>query len=420
MSGSIRVKVISFVGLTVSLAVFCGLLLAACSDLGTTTSGSQGAATVNDLTGTSAPPATTQAGPPTPVYVTIYFHNEDSWGPYVRTETDYRDYRANLLAKLQLAAQYKAKIDWQSDITVLQGMLDYEKGDLLTDTSGKTIVKYMAEDLGFSVDPHGHLNKCNYADLAYLVEQLGAPTPQVIGGCRLFEFGGSYLGFLNLLDWRKQIELGADGVIHGRLYPAARWTPTILSVPAMSGHWCDEWSSGVWRPGKGTDFFTDDPSGKIVYVGQGYPHSQANLGSKQASGATVFQQQVEYIQELTAKLASGELPADRIYTASLHVRDLPVVKDSGANVDTLEGLRTVLGALKPLHEAGKIVYATYPEVVEIWQSQYGAVASRVPFEGFSMCDQVIAQALGKAGVKPSAGGPGPTPTSLPKRPPTTH
>ncbi len=421
MSGSVRVKVVSIIVLGIALVAAGGLFLSACSDLGTATTDSTGAApTTAAPAGSGGSVPTAAADADTPVYVTIYFHNEDNWDPYVKNLASYQEYRENLLAKLQLAAQYGAKVDWQSDITVLRGMLEYEKGDLLASTGGKTLVRYIAEDLGFSVDPHGHLNKCNYADLAYLIEQLGGPTPQVIGGLRIFEFGRSYLGFLDIQDWRKQIELGPDGVIHGRLYPQAEWTPTILSVPAMGGHWFDDWSSGVWRPGEGTAFYTDDPGGSIVYVGQGYPHSQTNLGPGQASGAIVYQQQVEYIEELVAKIDSGALPAGKIYTASLHVRDLPVVKDSGVGVDTLEGLRTVLEALKPLQAAGKIVYATYPEVATIWQSEYGAVANLVPFEGFSMCDQVIAQAMRKAGVKPGAGGVGATPSSGPRPPTTAH
>jgi hypothetical protein len=97
-----------------------------------------------------------------------------------------------------------------------------------------------------------------------------------------------------------------------------------------------------------------------------------------------------------------------------------VVKDSGTGVDTLEGMRTVLDALAPLQKAGKIVYATYPEVVGIWESQYGSVGHRVPFEGFSMCDEAITQAMKKAGAKPGADGTGSTPNSAPRPPTTSH
>mgnify|MGYP001820356738 CR=1 FL=1 len=190
----------------------------------------------------------------TPVYVTFYAHNEDTWQNQMADEQSYLAYRNNLLEKLHLLADYGATLNWQSDIIVLEGMIDYEQGAMLDSTGGKNIVRYMVEDLGFAVDPHGHLRMCNYADLAYLVEQLGAPTPEVIGGCRVFEFGDDHLGFLSIIDWREEIELGSDGVIRGRLYPDYEWEPKILSVPAIAGHWFDDFSSGLWRPGPGTDF----------------------------------------------------------------------------------------------------------------------------------------------------------------------
>lgn len=341
--------------------------------------------------------AVAPAGAPSPVYVTFFSHNEDSWEPFVRDLKRYREYREDLLAKLRLLRDYGATLDWQSDITVLQTMLEYEQGKILESTEGKNIVRYMVEDLGFSVDAHGHLEECSYADLAHLIEQLGAPDSGVIGGVRLFEFGGDHLGFLSVLDWRQQVELGPDGVIHGRLYPEATWTPTILSLPAIGGHWYDEFSSGVWRPGQGTDFFTDDPDGSIVYVAQGYPHYRENLGGSQASGAGCMQEDGAYIKELVAKIESGELPSWQMYTASVHIRDCPQVDDSGTAVITLEGLRDTLEDLKPLADAGKILYVTYPEAVDIWRTQYGAVANRVPFEGFSMSQAVLERAMERAG-----------------------
>ncbi len=169
------------------------------------------------------------------IYVTIYSHNEDSWGSVVNAPADYVSYRNNLLERLKLIASHGATLNWQSDLTVLEAMIKYEPDSPKTDTNAKNIVRYMVEDLGFSVDPHGHLVYANYADLAYLIRQLGVEPSGVIGGAGVFDCGSDYLGFLSILDWHPVIELSSDGVIRGERYPASEWRPTILSGPAMGG-----------------------------------------------------------------------------------------------------------------------------------------------------------------------------------------
>ena len=97
----------------------------------------------------------------------------------------------------------------------------------------------------------------------------------------------------------------------------------MLSQAAMRGHTLDEFGSGVWRPGSGAEFRTDQPSGRLVYVGQGYPVDQLNLGEHNSGGASIWYRDAGYIRELADKIESGEVPAGRIYTAAVHLRDQP-------------------------------------------------------------------------------------------------
>ena len=333
-----------------------------------------------------------------PVYVTLYSHNEDTWEPWVGTRADYVAYRENLVERLHLIRDFGAKLNWQSDLVVLQAMAEQEDDSLAALTGGMNILAYI-QHLGFSVDPHGHLFDCNYADLAHYIRQLDVEPSGVIGGLPLQDCGSSHLGFLDLRDWRAEIELDAAGVIHGRNIPQATWRPTLLSVPGMPGHWFDELSTGLWRPSAGTDFYTHDPQGEIVYVGQGYPHDIVNLGPTQASGAVVYAERGAYIKELVAKARNDTLPVGVMLTASIHVRDCETVRDNAALVDVNQGLAEILSILAPLAADGDIVYATYQEAVAIWEEIYAGAPGRVDFSHFSLYADVRDQAAAHCGAK---------------------
>lgn len=332
-----------------------------------------------------------------PVYVTIYSHNEDSWESKVNTRDKYEDYREGLVARADLIASYGIPWNWQSDLPVVEAMREYEDDpDLLSVTGGVNILRYLASK-GASLDPHAHTN--NYADIAYVISEMGATPSSVIGGTIVNVCGESPLGFYDLDSWHENISLQDDGAVHGVKYPEARWTPEVLSDPGMGGHWFDDWSSGVWRPGDQEDFFADDPLNDIVYVGEGYPHDSTIIGTEHASGAEVHNDRAEYIQELVRKIAAKELPTGTedgdtfMYTASIHVRDTDIVREGGGEpVDTVEGLREVLDLLEPLRDSGAIVFVDFETAAETWRTEYGAVPWRVDLSTFSMYEAVEAQA----------------------------
>lgn len=330
-----------------------------------------------------------------PIYVTIYSHNEDSWESMVNTKVKYIKYREGLLDRIALLQEYGIEWDWQSDQPVIEAMLEYEDdSQLLSATGGKNILKYM-NDLGISLDPHAHTN--NYADIAHLITELGANPSQVIGGTVQVKCGSSYLNFLELDDWHKNIDLGADSLVHGEDYPDAVWDPKILSDPGMGGHFFDDWSSGVWQPGNSSDFYTHDPASDIVYVGEGYPHDATIIGPVHASDGEIHASDGQYIKELSEKIADKELPTGTkdgekfMYTASLHVRDTAIVTESGGTV-TLDGLRSVLEELEPLRAEGKVIYLKFEDVVELWEQEYNSVPYRIDLTSFSFYDDVKLQA----------------------------
>lgn len=324
----------------------------------------------------------------TPVYVTFYSHNEEGayWEGLIDEPAAYAEYRADLVAKIELLYSHGVALNWESDHSVLRAMIANEIGDLLDQTGGKNVLRWMVEDRGMVVDPHGHMTQYNLADVAYLIEQLGVTPSGVVGGFKLIECGAAF-GEYTITDWEAVISLEPDGYVHGWIYPDHRWQPRVLAQPAMVGHAMDDFSSGVWNPGAGADFYTHQVSGSITTVGQGYPHDVLNIGLVNSGGTEILYSDAGYIHELAAKIAAGEVPAGQIYTASVHLRD----QASLVGVDsTYDGLLQTLEALAPLVQSGQVIYADYESVVQVWRDTYGGEASRLDIDQFSIYEDLLA------------------------------
>ena len=320
-----------------------------------------------------------------PVYVILESHNEDSWGPKVNRPEAYRAYRENLVERLDLIASYGGKLDWQSDYVVLEAMIKYEtQPDLLAETDGVNILQYM-EKLGFSIDPHVHTS--NHADVAYLIEQLGVSAGSVIGGVEVFRCGDPLYAFS---DWHTILDLEADGTIRGVKYPEAEWTPTILSGAAFPGHWYGDYTSGVWRPGNGDAFYTDQPDGQIAIIGSGYPYDEWMIGEVHTGGSLVASRDAEYVKELIQNIQSGEAPSGQMYTAAFQIRDEMVVRDEDEPLYVNENLALLLDELKPHVDAGEIVYVTFQEALQIWKDTYQSKPSQYVIENFSLYADIVA------------------------------
>ncbi|HBK35284.1 MAG: hypothetical protein UU08_C0009G0030 [Candidatus Uhrbacteria bacterium GW2011_GWE2_40_58] len=337
-----------------------------------------------------------------PIYVTLFSHNEDSWESSVKTPGKYADYREGLINRAQLLAEYGIKWDWQTDQPVVEAMALYEN-DLaflslpeVTDLQGKNILQYL-ETLDVSFDPHVHTN--NYADVVYVMEnRLGVTPTGVIGGAAHVECGKTFLGFLDYVSWYQEIGLQSDGFIHGEDYPEARWKPEILSGAGMGGHWFDNNSTGIWKPGDKENFYSHFPENQIIYIGEGYPHNSVIIGEKHASGSSVFSEKGDYLIELMEKIENKELPTGTkdgkqfMYTASVHMRDKETVTEGENTVNTVEGLRDFLEAMQPFVDSGKIIFVNFEESAEIWQEEYQAVPWQVGLEVFSFYEDLKQEA----------------------------
>ena len=340
-------------------------------------------------------------GSDAPVYVTVYSHNEDSWESLVDTPERYAEYRAGLIERAELLAEYGIEWNWQSDQPVVEAMIEYEgtEGWLKELPGGMNVLEYL-ETLGVHFDPHAHHN--NYADIAYLIEQLGVTVTNVIGGTIHVDCGLEHLGFLQLESWWDNVGIQSDGYVYGEDYPFAKWKPEILSDPGMGGHFYDDWNTGVWKPGDDDEFYIHFPDSDIVYIGEGYPHDSTIIGQYMASGVEVFANDGQYIKDLVDMIDSGDVPTGTVdgerfmYTASIHVRDTSVVTEwEDDEIDTVAGLREVLDELQPLVDSGQVVFVDFETAAEIWETEYNEVPWRYDLFEFKFYSKIRNQAEDK-------------------------
>lgn len=320
----------------------------------------------------------------TPIYVTVYSHNEENapWTHLVTKSELYQQYRSNLIKKVKLIHNYGAVLSWQTDYAVLEAMLKYEKGNLLKNTNNKNILQWMVEDMGVEIAPHGHLTRYNYADIFYLIKKLEITPAAVIGGFALYTCNKTNQSITNRAvterAWRKDLEIDPNGTITGRTFPAFTWKPRIIVQPAMIGHVFGDYSSGIWQIDTTGNFTDHHQNGKFMVIGQGYPHYVENIGNRHASSAMNVSSSLWYIKELAERIQTTKEMQGRIYTASIHTIDYP--KSYG--IDTYEGLKKTLEEIAPLVRTHRVVFMNYEDIATLWKQKYHEVPNRYPIDNF--------------------------------------
>ena len=321
--------------------------------------GAAGAAGVAGASGASGSGGSTL----TPVYVSITSHNEDDArydDPYASAE-GFLGMRNAILQMAELITSYGAVYEFQTDWRFLKTIEKYETDAHRQDTNGKTFLRYVSEDLGVVVEAHSHecatlspaaaseypeyASGCNYADVAYMIEQFGVAPPPVVGG------------FLatppEAAIWEKFWL-----PLQGQRFPSHQWQAEVLWGGGSFQHAEDLSLSGVWRPKSHEEYTTDDPSKALINIPGG--------------GAGCIIPMVEAI-------ASGDLPSNRMYTASATFFELNVYQDS----NELSRIQALFEQLAPLVASGSVVYETLPRIRELWMSEYQSQPNVVDLTG--MC-----------------------------------
>jgi hypothetical protein len=276
---------------------------------------------------------------PFPIYVTIVMHNEDppTNPDFTQDRETYIWSRTQLLKFASLLQEYGAAFDWQSEWCFLTAVRMYDQGDVVADTEGKNIVRWL-HDLGVSIDPHSHERHYNYADVAELIRRLGVEPSRVVGGFL-------YWPPDNRQGWEK-----FQTPLRGNVFPDAVWEAEILWGAGTAGHkGPDLFASGVWRPKDRYHFVTHDPDQPLIYIGS-YKRAAMQMGG---------------LPELVRLAQEGELDPDGLYTVTIFVPQMMLTDEFITRFE-----EQVLRPIQGMEQEGLVRWATLPEIAEIWKAEF--------------------------------------------------
>ncbi len=279
------------------------------------------------------------------IYITIVSHNEEPgklFDDFTQDREYYLSHREAIRNFALMLNRNSVKgYDFQSDWCFLQGCLKWEDDAVKANTNGKNIIQWLAEDMGFEIDPHAHESQYNYADVAYLIDSCGVIPPPVVGGFIYYPVEESIFDrFLSPIEgWKYNYT----------------WTPQILWGAATYGHQGpDDRSSGIWKPKDKANFYTHDNAQHLVYVGG-------------------YQRTFWGVWDLLEKQEDGLLEEGKIYTATVFLEQNQMLEE-----DFVQTFEQEIQKLKPYEEEGRIEWVTLQQVVEIWRTEYDSVPNIYP------------------------------------------
>ncbi len=266
------------------------------------------------------------------VHVLIVTHSEESES-YNRSEEMFESSRKVLVQFAEMLHDEGVAWNYQSDWTFLLAATQYDAGD--ASTNNKNFLQYFKEDLGFEIDPHAHETQYNYADVAYLISQLGVEPSGVVGGFVASPASESKLEYL-------------QSTIHGNVYSYA-WKPEVLWGGAVGGHQneSDLWVSGIWNP-KDAEHFTED-GGNLPDVG-GYYTTWEGLDA----------------------LLAKDLDPGKIYTQAIF---------AGQRTLTDESIEAFRAQIEKRKSDKRIVWVGLTELISIWESEYHSESNILKYDG---------------------------------------
>jgi hypothetical protein len=269
--------------------------------------------------------------------------------PFVENRALYLRCREGLVAMATRLKEMGYTLNFQSDWRFLAAIKQHDDGEVTRGTNGKNVLRWLKEDMGFEIDPHAHESTHNYADVAYLIEQLGVKPSGVAGG---FLYGPLDQ---TLQPWWDRMR----EPIRGWKYPNYEWRCQILWGAGTATHSGEEYYiSGLWRPKSREEYFTNDPKGNLI------SHGHWRIAKD--------------VIDLVDKMRRGDLqPADGMFTAAIGAGQRNLMVGS----EDQKHLFQELDLLVPYTRAGAIRWAGLTQQVEIWKNRYGEKPTfyKIPF-----------------------------------------
>ncbi|MBK8171085.1 MAG: hypothetical protein IPK60_12175 [Sandaracinaceae bacterium] len=319
-------------------------------DLGTVSDSGSGTDAASDAGGGPADANVNSDGglAPARIYATIVTHNEIDSKPEcvpinANTGGAWNSNRALTKMFVDTIVAHGGAYDLGSDTAYIDAMADFETADERATTGGMNILQYVSsvDPEHIVVDAHHHpVPTLNYGDLQYMLHDASVSDTHVVSGLIWSPTADA--------DW-EQFRMTVNAIGH-----TYAWDAQILWGAATVGHaGPDSQASGVWRPTNAAMFHTDDSAQSLVYVG-GY--KEQHWAEYHGSG----------LNDLLSKLASGELEPNHMYTAAVMFDHCSFAASDITDVAAL------LDSHASDVAAGRLVWATVPEIVSIWRSEYAS------------------------------------------------
>jgi len=189
------------------------------------------------------------------LYFNFVSHNEEvaTWS----NPTFYGNNRNRLITLGDYFALNGITWNMQSDRVYLLAVISLDTGSLQAVTNSKNILRYLYEDKGVEMDPHGHETVYFYPDLVHLMDSIGLPESKIMGGTIYDGMNGNNV-------WTNMSN-GENGVI----FPWVNWQPDYLWGPGTPNHVNDPKYFGVWNPQDTINFLTHDTAQHIRLLATG-------------------------------------------------------------------------------------------------------------------------------------------------------
>ncbi|MDG1950458.1 MAG: hypothetical protein P8J32_06630 [bacterium] len=305
----------------------------------------------------------------TPIYVTFTGHIEDN---LAYTECSYyKEKQEQLIDFAQLLHENEIPFNLQASYEWFLGTQKCETLELLAVTDDMSVMDYLHDHLNVEIDVHQEgaseddaSSDNNLADIRYLAGHITNNVTETTG----FQW-----------DNQDQFERLNNGE-PGRLNPDFVWYPEILaggvSVKHTNGDFSDDMTAmGVWIPEgfNQTEFYRHNLDNEgMIYVGSGPNQHMADWGAKNNCH---FESSADFIEVVYDYIEIGKFDADQIYTYTYFIPQ-KVIFDETEH----KKVQAVIDQLADLRESNDIIYMHFTDVVETWQTAYGAQPSIITYD----------------------------------------
>lgn len=262
-----------------------------------------------------------------PVYVSIVLHYEED---FVQSAPFFLKHREELLSLAEFLHDNGMKLNLQPDWAFLQAVNQFENDDMRLHTNGKNILQYLVEDLGHEVNPHAHEHEYNYADVAYMISNLGVDPGNIVGGF--------------IVDPPEESKYDHFTQPISASHFDFTWQAQWLWGDATASHNNDTSAAGIWRPADAYHFYEHKDKAPLPCIGK-------------------YTSDLDGIYELIATSDKGEIEPNHMLTANIFIGQGKVSEIHDLLVSELDNL-------KAYKAEGKIVFALLSEMARIWTYKY--------------------------------------------------